>query len=153
MTLALHSETQRVDNIFSLTERLSDDFELQAHWARYLAVVSAGYIEVCVKIIFGSYARQSSSPAVASYAVKQLESFRNANTERIAQLMRSFNVDWYNELESLWSGEAKDAVDSVINIRHNVAHGRNHGITIARITKYHSMCKIVVDYINTIVTR
>lgn len=113
--------------------------------------MTAGYLEVSLKIILGDYAERSLAPAVAAYAKYHLDSFRTANSNRICNLLSSFRIEWGEALRRSWDDESKDAVDSVVNIRHALAHGRDYGITIPRIKSYHSKCRGVVNKIGDIV--
>lgn len=43
--------------------------------------------------------------------------------------------------------EYKAAVDSVVALRHQIAHGANGGITMARIREYYDRVGYVVEYV------
>src|ERR687895_2444231 len=40
----------------------------------------------------------------------------------------------------------KDAIDSIIANRHAIAHGRDSGITVARVVQYLDRCVEVIDF-------
>jgi hypothetical protein len=58
----------------------------------------------------------------------------------------SFDADWQRDLQAYLVDEYKDAVNSVINLRHTVAHGRHTGVTMAGIQTYYGRVKDVVDH-------
>lgn len=41
--------------------------------------------------------------------------------------------------------EYKDAVDGIVDLRNNIAHGRNVGITMTRVQNYYVRIKGVVE--------
>ena len=92
------------------------------------------------------YVRTHSDLSVLRHAERRLRSFTNANTERIVQLFGSFSTDWQKDLELHLVDEYKDAVDSIVALRHSVAHGGHAGITMARVQDYYDRVKHVVNH-------
>jgi RiboL-PSP-HEPN len=93
------------------------------------------------------HVRLHSDPSVQKHVEAQLRRFTSANTQKIIQLVGSFDSDWGIKLEKHLVDEYKDAVDSVIDLRHAVAHGRYAGITMARVQGYYDSVKKVVEHI------
>jgi len=69
---------------------------------------------------------------------------------KIADLTRAFNAGWANELDSKTAGKLRDAVDSIVANRHQIAHGRDVGITYASIKNYYEDAIRVVEIIQEI---
>jgi len=143
---ALHYK-RRLDSLFQKTGALSDDLELQAQWARYLCVLVSGFLEVSVSAIYTQYARECAAPNVASFVAARLARFTNPKMEKIVQLARSFNKDWGDALEGQTEGEIKNAIDSICNNRNLIAHGRDTGISFARISSYYQDAVKLVEMI------
>ena len=137
----------RLDNLFKKTGALRDDLELQAQWARYLCVLVAGFLETAISGIYTQYAQQCAAPNVASFVATRLDRFTNPKMETIVQLARSFNRTWGATLATQTEGEIKDALDSVCNSRNLIAHGRDTGITFARISSYYQQVVALVEMI------
>lgn len=138
-------QKQRLDDLFSRIRAVSGDIELQAHWARYLCVQVAGFLEISIQAIFSDYAKKTSTPYVANYVQQQLRGFQNPNMERILELTRRFSTQWADELEVQTDGELKDAIDSIIANRNLIAHGQDSGITYSRIRDYYLKAVKVVE--------
>ncbi|GAF83742.1 unnamed protein product [marine sediment metagenome] len=66
---------------------------------------------------------------------------------KILDLTRAFNPQWANQLEAATEGQLKDAVNSVVANRNQIAHGRDVGITYVRIKNYYEDVVEVVDLI------
>lgn len=121
---------QRLDNLFSKIKLLPlDDFELQSHWARYLCILVSGFLETGIREIYTEYVNHKASPYIVNYVVNQLKSFQNPKMEKILQLTRCFSPEWEASLRSSTEGKLKDSIDSIVNIRHGIAHGEQTGIT------------------------
>ena len=135
---------QRLDHLFKQINAFKGDDELVAHWSKYLCVLVCGFLEVAIFEIYSEYARSKSNDFVANYVQKQLRRFQTPNMEKILSLTSSFNRFWGDELAETTKGELKDAVDSIANIRNNIAHGRDTTITYGRVkTYYRKVVKVV----------
>jgi hypothetical protein len=127
---------QQLEHLFKQVRTLSHDDELLAHWSKYLCVLVCGFLEVSVVEIYSEFARNKSQVSVANYVQRQLRGFQNPKMEKILSLAGSFNSSWRDALEKATVGELKDAVDSIVNNRNNIAHGKNSDITFGRVKEY-----------------
>lgn len=112
--------------------------EMQGHWARYICVLSAGYVENSVRDIYSRYVQKNSySPAVIRYAIKQLDGVQNPRPDKLVKIVTSFDATWGRELESYLSQNFRsDAVNAIMSNRHLIAHGRSSNITVGQISLY-----------------
>jgi len=138
---------KRLDHLFEKISAFPDDIELQSHWARYLCILVSGFLETSVKAIYSQYASEKAAPNVANYVTRRLERFTNPNMEDILILTGMFNEEWRKQLESTTEGELRDAVDSIVANRNQIAHGANVGISFVTIKNYY---KSVVKVVNRI---
>src|SRR5438105_5864404 len=99
----LDATFQRVDALHGL------DLEIQSDFARYLCVLTSGYVEAAVEIIAFQYCVKRASPEVSNYAETQLSRLQNMSPERLGQLLGSFDTKWRIEFESFVDGRRKDA--------------------------------------------
>lgn len=144
--LEVRQYRQLLNTLFEKTRSL-DDLELQSHWARYLCVLISGFIEVAVQEMYSGYAREKAAPNVANLVESHLKNFRNPNMEKILELTRQFNVQWEETLRQATEGNLKDSVDSIVAVRHQIAHGRSVGITYVRIRRYYEDIEKVLNLI------
>jgi hypothetical protein len=138
-----HSELARQHSrIRSLLKRIGHaetlrDPELQAHWARYSCILAAGFIENSARILFETYARQKSVPAVANFVEAQLSRHQNMNSERFSQLAFSFDKNLGRDFQSYLEDRGRaDAIDSIVRTRHQLAHGKDATISPAQLENY-----------------
>ena len=144
MILPVVREKQRLDNVFSLVEKMDPNEEVLSHWAKYLCVLTSGFIENSLRLILYDYATKHADKPVASYVSARIERLTNLNDERIAQLLSSFSDAWRDTYLDTRSTEQKDAIDSILANRHLISHGRSVGLTLARTKRYYGeICKIV----------
>ena len=149
MNPKLHSEKQRLDNLFAQVDSLSLAEEQLSHWARYLCVLVSGFVENAIRVMITEYTRERSHPYVSSYVAKQIRRITNLNETKIVHLLGTFSTDWRQTLEAKITDQQKDAIDSVVANRHNIVHGRSVGITLVRMKEYYKRVIEVVDLIET----
>lgn len=140
---------QRLDHLFKQVSAFSGDIELQSHWARYLCILVSGFLETSVQAIYSQYAKERAAENVANYVTSRLRRFTNPNMEDILTLAAMFNQEWRDCLEVATEGELKEAVDSIVANRNQIAHGANVGITYVVIKRYYQSVVKVVDLIES----
>jgi hypothetical protein len=145
----LNRQLQAIDSLFKRTRAAcGDDIEMMAHWARYLCVLCAGFLENALTALYSDYCRRSSNEYVASFATRTLELISNPKTGRFLEVAGKFRQSWREDLETFVDEDGRrDAIDSIMNNRHQIAHGQRSDITMARITTYFEKAVQVVDHI------
>ena len=141
---------QRLDATFERIGQVSDDVEseLLSDFARYLCVLVSGFLEQSVVELVLEHVRRNSNLTVQRHIEARLRrQFSNANSQRLIDLMSTFNPAWGTDLQNFLYDEYKDAVDSVVNLRNQISHGVPVGVTMTRIKDYYVPVKKVVDHI------
>ena len=145
----ISKQIQSLNNLFKKTNRAcNDDFEMQAHWANYLCVRCAGLLENALKEIYSTFVKDASSPPVARFATSRLNKVQNPKTTRFIDMAGSFKTQWKDELIKFVDQEGRrEAIDSIMNNRHQIVHGQTVDITITRIQAYLEKSVEVIDFI------
>ncbi len=141
---------QRIDNLIKSTfDSTDDNFELQGHWGRYLCILAAGFLENAINEIYNEYILNSSSPHVASFAIRHLKKIQNPKASKFVETAYAFNKTWGEELEKLYedNSELKDAIDSIMSNRHQIAHGKQTSISVGRVDEYLKKCIKTIEFI------
>jgi len=148
MILDVVREKQRLDATFSLVEQMPLDAELLSHWAKYLCVLTCGFIENSLRVILRHYTAMHASECVADFVWTRIEGLTNLNDEKIGQILGAFDPGWRDRFQAMRSQEQKDAIDSVIANRHQIAHGRSVALTLARMKQYYNDISKVIKIID-----
>jgi hypothetical protein len=138
---------QRLDATFKRVGSVGSDLELQSDLARYLCILVSGYLEKAVSELVVEHARRTGAPSLQRFVDQRTKNFTNAKSQKLYNLVGDFDPEWRSSLEMHFSGELKDAVDSVVDLRNNIAHGQSVGVTYARVCDYYSRVQRAVDYI------
>jgi hypothetical protein len=147
----LARQLQRLNNLFQQTDTASgSNIEFQSHWAKYLCVLSAGFIENSISEIYSDFVKRTTPEPVANYANTGLARIQNPKTSKFIETARAFKVDWANELEDFVMDngeERKTAIDSIMSNRHRIAHGKNSGVTVIQIRQWLDRAIEVIELI------
>ena len=147
----LSRQLQRLDNLFTRTnDAVGDDIEIRSHWAKYLCVLCAGFIENALSEVFGDFVKRAASEPVAKYAIQSLSRVQNPKTAKFIETAEAFKADWAADLGKFVAEDGrKDAIDSIMANRHLIAHGKDSGISIVRIKEWHKKSVDVLEYLET----
>lgn len=142
-------EYDRIRQLLAKTDSASDgDLELQSYWAQYVCIRVAGFMENALAEVYSEYARVSSNQNVRSFVSGTVSKIQNPNAQRVLEIARKFSVEWSDELESFLASEGRrDALNSIMSNRHQIAHGRDSDITIPRVKDYLKKCVEIVDFL------
>ena len=147
----IHRLRTRLDAAFSRAPDSSADPELQSDFAKYLCVLVSGYLEsaLCALLLF--YTQQRSSPDVASYVGRQLGPWTNPKSEKIIELFGAFKQDWREDLTNFLVDQRKDSVNSLVALRHKIAHGESVATSLSQIKSHYKVANEVVDHVMQLV--
>lgn len=141
----------RLDSTFDRAGTISAEPELQSDFARYLCVLVSGFFENAIIALVLDFAERRSAPEVASYVEKQLDQWTNPNTEKICTLLGAFDPDWRKQAETYLVDEKKEGINSLVKLRHKIAHGESVGTTLSQVRAYYGTVIKVVDFIADLV--
>ena len=145
---------RQVASLRQLIKRVGHDpstkgLEMQAHWARYLCVLTSGFVENIARSLYGEYtAKNSYSAAVVRYAKKQLDGIQNPRPNRLVEIAATFDPTWGRDLDAYLALEYRsEAINAIMSNRHLIAHGRSSNITVGQVSLYLSKIIEVGEYI------
>lgn len=145
----LSSQLQRLRDLFARADTAcGGDVEMLSHWAKYLCVLCAGFLENAISDVYGEFVRNAASKPVADYAVTTLSRIQNPKASRFIETARYFKSSWADELEVYVDTEGRrEAIDSIMANRHEIAHGKFPGITLVRTKEYLDRAVEVIEFI------
>ncbi|MEM8639476.1 MAG: HEPN domain-containing protein [Cyanobacteria bacterium P01_G01_bin.54] len=136
---------KKLDNLIKEVESL-DKENLKNELSRYICIRISGLIEQTVRGFYEEYAASKSSPNVSRYVSRKMKSFQNPDIKKVIDLARDFSEDWEAEISDL-DDEIKDAVTSIVTVRHSVAHGGEQGMTLSKAKDYYRRVLKFLDVI------
>ena len=147
----LSRQLQVLRNLFDKTKEFTErdmEIEIISHWAKYLCVLCAGFLENALTEVYVDFCSKTASPNVTSYARASLSRINNPNTETFYQVTNSFSKPWGDNLIIFVEENGrKEAINAIMSNRHKIAHGKNSDITLVRLRDYFKKAVDVVDFI------
>jgi hypothetical protein len=146
MDIRIVGNQRRIDSLEAKakSDSVRCDVELQSQLARFLCVLSSGLIEQAVIQTLTSYAQRRSHPDVARYVGASVARLWNAKFEDILTVLGHFSPVWRDHFETNTLPEVKDAIDSIVNNRNQIAHGAQTGISLVTFMEYHKRVKVFI---------
>ena len=121
---------------------------LEKRWARPLEGASVRPADSRSCFIWGEFVRGSTHKLVES----ELEDFINPKWDRIQNLLASFDSTWPEKVGTEIGDAGKDAINSVVNNRHNFAHGRPGSLSLGKMKQYFKQIEKLIEVLESTVS-
>ncbi len=95
------------------------------------------------------WCRRKSAESVARYASTRLGNLRNVKSGKLCELVGSFDATWEARLREKFADEL-DALDGLMNLRNQIAHGVSVGTSLADAQRYFQNITAVLDHLNDV---
>lgn len=125
--------------------------ELQADYARYLCVLVSGFVERAVAEIVMDYAQGKAPAQLQSYLETSLKRLTLVDKERLLQVVGSLDAGWRAELERYVVDERQAAINSIVGLRNDIAHGGSGSIGLLQMEKYWVAAQEVVEKVEELI--
>ncbi len=145
---------RRLSAAFKRVEQLaalSDPSELQSDYARHLCVLVSGFVERSVAEIILTYAQGKTAAPLRSYLDVSLKRLTNVDVERLLNTVGSLDAGWREQLEAYVIDERKMALNSMVGLRNEIAHGGGSSISLRQVAKYWTAVQEVVDKVEELI--
>ncbi len=148
-----------IKSIISLANKLSENDEMQAHWAKYICVLASGFIEECLGELYREYCMKQKIPATISQYLQSKfkrgynRDISNLTYDKILALTSSFSEKWKGELDDWIDDEKKGSISSITNNRNKIAHGGSSDVTLTNIEEWLEDSVEVMEFIEEMLNR
>lgn len=144
----VHAAQERLGATFERIRNVPfEETELRSDCARYLCVLVSGFLETAVVGLVISYVSDMAHPRAARLVERKIARTTNLNAENLAQLIGGLDADWERALRIFMGDERKAAIDSLVALRHEIAHGAPTGVTLVTVTSYYESIVEVIDFL------
>lgn len=146
----LSRQLQTLKSLFDKTKGFSEkdiEIEVISHWAKYLCVLSAGFLENALTEVYVEFSAKAASPHVANFARASLSRISNPNAEIFFQVTSSFKKSWGDELQIFLEEDGrKEAINAIMKNRHKIAHGKKSDISYHWLRDYFDKAVEVIEF-------
>lgn len=141
---------KRLDATFARAPASNTDLESQADFAKYLCVLVSGFFENALVALLVDYTQRRSAPEVVSFVEKQLDRWTSPKVEKIIDLFGAFSPQWRESLVVFLADERKESINSLVALRHQIAHGNSVSTSLSQIRAYYYSILKVLEYIENL---
>lgn len=151
--LSVYRYIQRIDLTIDAMNQIRWDVDdrIQSVFSKHVVLAGAGMIEYAVSSIIEEYCRKNSNPKVRTFVSRSVKRQSTFSREKIRDLLDKFDTEWWQEIEKQTSKDIKDSVDSLRNVRNQIAHGDHNGTAYHFALQYYEHAKTFVDIIDEVV--
>jgi hypothetical protein len=142
---------RRLDATLARAPAVTTDIEIQPDFAKYFVILISGFLENALTTLLLDVAQRRSAPEIAVFVESQLEYWTNPNCERILQLLGNFSPDWRLAAEVYLVDERKAALNSLVALRHKIAHGESVGTSLGQVKAYYLTVVDIVEFLADLV--
>jgi hypothetical protein len=125
--------------------------ELQADYAKYLCVRVCGFVERAVADVIMAYAQDKTPVPLRSYLESSLRRLRLVDKERLLQVVGTLDTRWRAELDSDVVDERQAAINSIVGLRNDIAHGGSSSVGLAQMVRYWAAAQEVVEKMEEVI--
>jgi hypothetical protein len=153
----IHILKLRIENLIARIDRLilqkRRDDETISDLTKLLCITVSSYIEKSFVVIIKEYSTKRSCVEIQNYIAQALNGTTNLKMDRIVKIVRSFNNDWADTIESdSRFTEYDDSLAFIVSNRNVIAHGGNSGVTVRDLKTHYSVICDFIDELKTIYT-
>lgn len=141
----------RIQRVFEQAD-LAREPEAKSDLACWACILTSAMIEVACRDYVGKYAARRAQPCIAAYVSDRMFFFQNAKSDDIEKLLRAFSPELAAAFASQIGEEGKDAVDSVVNKKNELVHGKGAGIGLDTMKRYHSDVLAAINTLRDLLT-
>jgi hypothetical protein len=154
--VVLVSQKQQLDALFTRAEAVYGllrgggfkyEFEVQADLARYLCVRVSGFVDLAVTHLFQAYVTRHAPPKLVRFVTSSIVRHQNLKANRLLEITASVDLQWERELALFLTAERTDALNSLVENRNQIAHGRSTAITHIRVRRYYLPAIEIIEFL------
>ncbi len=151
MTKHYWERKRSIDHLFDIISTVQSseeiDDEIKSCLAKYLCVVVSGFLETSIQDIYTDYAQNKSHVNVTNFVSRKLAQFRSPKMGNLLTLTACFSGPWQKDLEQYCKDEIEGAVNSLVESRHKIGHGKDVTITFSRVKAYYASALKLLKHI------
>ena len=142
-------EERRLNEAFERARGIDGLGPLSADVARYLVILVAGWMEQSAFELARDRCRRDASGPVLSFSLSHLDRTRNPRLEELLDIVGRFDDRWRDQLDSFMTSDKRAAVNSIVGLRNQVAHGNpwTQNASVARVSNYFESCRTVIYHL------
>jgi hypothetical protein len=144
----------RLERAFAVARAINPlAFEVKGLLARHLCVLTAGLLEESLRLHLSEYARVNSRGFVGNFVSEGVAKLTNLHSERLSAILGTLDTSLRDEMSAFLDDRRKSALNSLVARRHEVAHGKDGGVSLATAEEYKAVVLEILEKLDEIFVR
>ena len=149
----VQTEFNSIDEAIRKIESYAGDEEIASYLSSFLAVMICGIYEDCIEHLISQRAAKAQDSEIHQYVESTVaDSFRNPRFSRIVEVLTKFSRVYADNMRSSIEEKSRVALDSIVDNKNAIAHGRPSNVTLSDIKDYHRRCIPIFEVLERILT-
>ena len=158
MLRSVYSYIQRIDFTIDAMNKIcwEVDDQIQPVFSKHVVLAGSGMIEHAVLSILNEYCRKNSNLEIQAFVSRSVRRQNAYSLEKVKELLDRFDTEWWKEIEKQidaknkrYSKDITNSINSLKNLRNQIAHGTHNGISYKSALDYYADAKIFVDILDS----
>lgn len=142
---------KKIDDVILRAKKKKDGDLQKSDYAKYICILVSGYLEKSITIKLMEYSEARSNKKISRFVENKIRRSTNLTSNKIIELLKMFDDSWGDNIYKKLDSKKRDHIDSLINLRNNIAHGGDSGIALNHIIDiYDTVKQVLVDVYDTI---
>lgn len=152
MNIKVQQYIKEIDSAFSLAENQNDD-EVKSYFAYLLCIRISGLIENYLKTKVSDYSDKKVPKQITRFLSIKFADITNLKTTKLLEILGQFSLQWKSDFEVIIQNnvQLKSSLDSLINNRHNIAHGQRASLTLRTVRQYYEDVQEIINELDKII--
>ncbi|MCY4464045.1 MAG: HEPN domain-containing protein [Chloroflexi bacterium] len=138
-----------LDRLFVLANQLqldgNTDLRIRSAFESYLCIRTYAFVETSIRTILLRYVRQvAGDDAVENFVASQLKRHPNLSYSVLINLLGRFDPEWATMIKESTNAMMRVALDGLVNLRNNIAHGDDVDISLKDLQSYFESSQSIV---------
>lgn len=120
--------------------------EIAAYLSGYLVVMICGIYEDCLEYLMVERASSGGDAEVQNFVkITLANSFRNPTFGTLVGALNKFSPTYGEAIQRQIKKSAREALDSIVENKNSIAHGKSISVTIGDVVDYHSRSIVIFE--------
>lgn len=145
---------QSIDSTIAIIDKAMQDGvddRIQPIFSKHLIIAGSGLIESAVSNILYEYCQSRSNKQIQKFISKSVSRLNTLDCQKIEELFNKFDKEWWKKIEAQTKQDVRDAVDSLRNLRNQIAHGGHNGTGYSTVKDYYRNAKIFIGVVEKVI--
>lgn len=152
MDMKTQQYIRELDDLWNTIKSI-DDEEIKSSLVKLFCIRTSGFLEVFIKTRISEYSKGKVPKEINRFLTTKFKDITNLKSTKLVDVLESFSDEWAMKLRDYLNEHEQEklSMDSLVNQRHLIVHGKSANIGSRTMLQYYEDVKNIVQYIDGII--